>query len=106
MSIQDKCTFCQIKICESEIFVASAIRTRSATPVFCPPLPYMRQPQDQDRERIRVICAKKDEAMRLVAVQVLWMWKDVKTLLELRAQCDDGYVRDEIQRVLDSLGKS
>ena len=64
------------------------------------------QPQDQDRDRIRVIWAKKNESMRLVAIQVLWTWKDAKTLLELRGQCDDGDVKAEIQHALDSLGKS
>ncbi|MBC8217619.1 MAG: DUF2330 domain-containing protein [Planctomycetes bacterium] len=64
------------------------------------------QPQDQGRERIRVIWAKKNKPMRLAAIQVLWAWKDVETLLELREQCDEGYVKDEIQRALDSLGAS
>ncbi|MHC4704830.1 MAG: DUF2330 domain-containing protein [Planctomycetota bacterium] len=64
------------------------------------------RPQDQDRERIRAIWAKNDEAMRLVAIQVLWAWKDAKTLHQLCEQRDEDHVKVEIERALDSLGES
>ena len=61
------------------------------------------QPQDLDRERIRMIWDKQEEPKRVVAVDVLWVWKDVETLLELRKQCGEGHVKDEIEHALDSL---
>ena len=64
------------------------------------------EPQAQDRERIRIIWDKKDEQKRLVAADVLWFWKDSKTLLELREQCKDEGVGSEIQRALNSIEKT
>jgi hypothetical protein len=64
------------------------------------------QPQDSDRERIRKIWDKQEEPKRVVAVDVLWVWKDVEMLLELRKQCGEVDVRDEIQRALNSLEES
>jgi len=62
------------------------------------------QPQDLDRKRIRMIWDKEEELKRVVAVDVLWVWKDVKTLRELHDQCAEGDAKTEIQRALDSLG--
>ena len=61
------------------------------------------EPQDLDRERIRMIWDKEEELKRVVAVDVLWVWKDVKILRELYDQRMGGNVKAEIQHALDSL---
>jgi len=65
-------------------------------------LSYIEESQAADTKRIRIIWDKKDSGKQLVAVAVLWTWKDTKTLLELHEQCADEAVAAEIQRVLDS----
>jgi len=61
------------------------------------------EPDAADRERIRMIWDNKDSGKQLVAVAVLWTWKDTNTLLELHKQCADEAVAAEIKRALDSL---
>jgi hypothetical protein len=65
-------------------------------------LSYIEEPQAADTKRIRIIWDKRDSGKQLVAVAVLWTWKNTKTLLELHEQCADEAVAAEIQRVLDS----
>jgi len=66
-------------------------------------LSYIEESQAADKKRIRIIWDKEDSDKQLVAVAVLWTWKDTRTLLELHEQCADKAVADEIQRALDSL---
>lgn len=61
------------------------------------------EPQDQDRERVREIWDKKDRAKRLVAVDVLWLWGDLKALRQLREQRLDKVVGFEMLRALNAL---
>ena len=66
-------------------------------------LSYIEETQAADTKRIRIIWDKEDSGKQLVAVAVLWTWKDTKTLLALHEQCADETVAVEIQRSLDSL---
>ena len=67
-------------------------------------LAQIRTPTDQDREIIRVIWRKEDEAQRLVACDILWLWKDESTLLNLRGKRASAAVHSEIEKALQSLG--
>jgi hypothetical protein len=66
-------------------------------------LSYIEEFRAADTERIRIIWDKKDSGKQLVAVAVLWTWKDTKALLELHKQCANEAVAAEIQRALDYM---
>ncbi|MFC1604458.1 DUF2330 domain-containing protein [Planctomycetota bacterium] len=66
-------------------------------------LSYIEEFRAADTERVRIIWNKKDSGKQLVAVAVLWTWKDTRTLLELHEQCADEAVAAEIQRALDYM---
>jgi len=89
--------------CDKTIHAALAEKELDEWYVLCL-LARVAQPLDQDRQRIRMIWDKDNEPTRLLATNVLWVWKDTKTLLKLHKQCPEGDVKTEIQRALDSLG--
>ncbi|UCF14863.1 MAG: hypothetical protein JSW59_15750, partial [Phycisphaerales bacterium] len=92
------------KACDKTIHAALDERELDEWCALCL-LARISQPLDQDRQRIRIIWAKGNEQMQLLAANVLWLWKDVKILRELHDQCAEGDVKTEIQFAMDFLGK-
>jgi hypothetical protein len=66
-------------------------------------LAQLKKPQQRDREIVLSLWKKKDLATQMVIVDVLWLWKDARTLLGIRAQAAHREVLSELDRAVASL---
>ncbi len=66
-------------------------------------LAQIESPQASDRQMIRTLWDTKDEGKRLVAVDILWLWKDAEMMIEFYDGCNQSRVRFEIDRLVADL---
>jgi len=67
-------------------------------------LGHINTPQTEDTGRLMQVWDRNEGPVRIVAVDLLYVWGDTETLLELYEQDDNPEVRAEITWVLEEMG--